>query len=280
MKKIILFIIFITASLFFILPNQAISSNWKYVGTSKQGDLYLQYDSLKHDGGIATFWYMYVDKNGEVSEVKCSIDCKRRTISLLEYWGQGASLSFVKSYPRLNWIKFPPDSAWDKFYKFLCTESENRTLNPKESDSYGNIMDKVLPIKPERTSIVRDFPDEIQSEFILKKVSLNIGQQNEIIRCTEKVTEEKSAGSKEREKVDKPIIFTIQVGAFKYSSNAQALATRLQGKGYRVEITQFKKRGDNLFRVRLGRFTNIQDAENLSEKIKNIEGLQTFITLL
>ncbi|MGQ9570942.1 MAG: SPOR domain-containing protein, partial [Thermodesulfovibrionales bacterium] len=43
---------------------------------------------------------------------------------------------------------------------------------------------------------------------------------------------------------------------------------------------QIEKSDCILFRVRVGRFNNTQEAENMSEKIKKFEGLQTFITLL
>ena len=74
-------------------------------------------------------------------------------------------------------------------------------------------------------------------------------------------------------------IFTVQVGAFRNASYAHGLAARLEGKGYKVYITSLENKEGILFKVRIGKFTNKQEAENLSEKIKKTEGLQTFITL-
>lgn len=86
------------------------------MGTSKQGDFYFDFDSVRYNDSITTFWYMYVDKKGEVNKVKCSINCKRGTIAFREHWG-----SILKLYSDLYWIRIPPNSAWDRFHKSLCT---------------------------------------------------------------------------------------------------------------------------------------------------------------
>jgi len=119
MRKM-LFFTFITINLLFILLEQAYSSDWKYMGTSKQGDFYLDYDSVKYNDSLTTFWYMYVNKKGEVNKVRCSIDCKKRAIAFIEHWESRPDLPVVKVYPELNWIRIPPGSAWDRFHKSLC----------------------------------------------------------------------------------------------------------------------------------------------------------------
>lgn len=249
------------------------------MGTSKQEDFYLEFDSVKYDGPITTFWYMYVDKNGEVNEVKCSIDCKKGAIAFIEHWESRPALPLVKLYPRLNWIKFPPGSAWDRFHKSLCAVAEYRILHTKEYDSYGNIISKFLPTKPERMGIIPESIGEKPSNFVCQKVGMDEEQQNESRRYEEEVTEEKLVWAKKGEKVEKSGIFTVQVGAFRNASYAQDLAARLQGKGYKVFITSLEKKDGILFKVRVGKFTNRQEADNLSGEIKKIEGLQTFITL-
>jgi hypothetical protein len=75
------------------------------------------------------------------------------------------------------------------------------------------------------------------------------------------------------------VIFTVQVGAFKNASYAKALAKRLHEKGYETYITSFENKDGMLFKVRVGKFSNRQEAENLSGKINNMEGFQTFVTL-
>lgn len=261
MNKKILFFIFITPSLLFTLPNHSISSDWKYIVSLKEGDIYLESDTVKHAGSIKTFRYMCVDRNGEVNEVKCSMDCNRKALTFIEHWESGPSLPVVKLSHRPNWIEFPPDSIWDKFYKFLCTETKVGNPHIQEHSLYKN-TNKVLTLKPEESGIVKESTSE-ESNFIIQKVSLDKRQQSEV-----------------KTSVEKPTIFAVQVGAFRYSSNARSLAKKLQKKGYIVQITPLEKKEGILFRVRVGRFQSIQEAENLSEKIRKIEGLQTFITLL
>jgi cell division septation protein DedD len=86
-----------------------------------------------------------------------------------------------------------------------------------------------------------------------------------------KETEEKSS------QLHKPSkdIFTVQVGAFKEASYAKALATRLYEKGYKVYVTY----DEMLFKVCIGKFSDREKADSLSEKIKKTEGLQAVVTL-
>jgi hypothetical protein len=91
----------------------------------------------------------------------------------------------------------------------------------------------------------------------------------------------KSEIKKESPQSQKPsgVIFTIQVGAFRNSSYAKALAKRLYEKGYKAYITSFENKSGILFKVCVGKFSNRQEAENLSGKIRSTESLQTFVTL-
>ncbi|MEW6162361.1 MAG: SPOR domain-containing protein [Nitrospirota bacterium] len=75
------------------------------------------------------------------------------------------------------------------------------------------------------------------------------------------------------------IVYTVQVGAFKDASDAEALKTRLDKKGYKANVTPSgSKRKARLYKVWIGEFSNRKEAEMLSMKIKKAEGLQTFIT--
>jgi hypothetical protein len=77
------------------------------------------------------------------------------------------------------------------------------------------------------------------------------------------------------------IIFTVQVGAFKNASYAEALRAWLKEKGYSAYMTlSGVKEGEKLYKVCIGRFTEREKAKTLSKKIRNSEGLQTFVTSL
>jgi len=61
--------------------------------------------------------------------------------------------------------------------------------------------------------------------------------------------------------------FTVQVGAFKVQANANRYRSKLSKKYQNAHITTFSDDRGTFFRVRIGRFTNLKDAERFSEKI-------------
>lgn len=77
------------------------------------------------------------------------------------------------------------------------------------------------------------------------------------------------------------VIFTVQAGAFRNASYAKAFETRLKEKGYSAYMTLSEsKEGEKLYKVYIGKFTEREEAKTLSEKIRNSEGIQTFVTSL
>jgi hypothetical protein len=77
------------------------------------------------------------------------------------------------------------------------------------------------------------------------------------------------------------VIFTVQAGAFRNSSYAKAFETRLKENGYNAYINQSEsKEGEKLYKVCIGKFTEREEAKTLSEKIRNSEGIQAFVTSL
>jgi hypothetical protein len=77
------------------------------------------------------------------------------------------------------------------------------------------------------------------------------------------------------------VIFTVQTGAFRNTSYAKAFETWLKEKGYSAYMTLSEsKEGEKLYKVYIGKFTEREEAKTLSEKIKNSEGIQTFVTSL
>lgn len=95
-------------------------------------------------------------------------------------------------------------------------------------------------------------------------------------------TESRKEATQESQQAQKQtkIIYTVQVGAFKDSSDADALAERLENKGYKtyMAISESKKEG-GLYRVWIGKFSTRKEAEIQSMKIKKAEGLQAFVTV-
>lgn len=67
---------------------------------------------------------------------------------------------------------------------------------------------------------------------------------------------------------------TIQVGAFKERSAAEAIVKRLKGKGYSAYLVPVS---EGLFNVRVGSFTDREDAERVLAKLETQEKFKPFI---
>jgi hypothetical protein len=77
------------------------------------------------------------------------------------------------------------------------------------------------------------------------------------------------------------VIFTVQTGAFRNASYAKDFETWLKKKGYSTYVTLSEsKEGEKLYKVYIGKFTEKEKAKTLSEKIRDSEGIQTFVTSL
>lgn len=88
---------------------------------------------------------------------------------------------------------------------------------------------------------------------------------------------------KESPQPQKPsgVIFTVQAGAFRNASYAEVLMAWLKEKGYSAYMTLSEsKEGKKLYKVYIGKFTEREEAKTVSEKIRNSEGIQTFVTSL
>ncbi len=78
---------------------------------------------------------------------------------------------------------------------------------------------------------------------------------------------------------DKEIIYTVQLGAFKSSADAENFKTNFDKKGYKTYIMLSKNsKNEKIYKVRTGEFRNRKDADILSLKLKKNENLNTFVT--
>ena len=95
-------------------------------------------------------------------------------------------------------------------------------------------------------------------------------------------TETQKEATQESQQVQKlaKIIYTVQVGAFKNATEADALQKRLENKGYKTYMALSEsKREKGLYKIWVGKFGTRKEAEELSIKIKKAEGLQAFVTV-
>lgn len=72
-------------------------------------------------------------------------------------------------------------------------------------------------------------------------------------------------------------VLTIQVGAFREIENAMRLKQALNLKYQNVYINKVVLRGETFYRVRVGKFTNYDEAYNLA-KLMGQEGYKVIIT--
>jgi cell division septation protein DedD len=98
--------------------------------------------------------------------------------------------------------------------------------------------------------------------------------KTQITKETKQTTE-----TKETKKTLKTRKYTVQTGAFKDISDANALKSRLDKKGYKTYIAPTEtKTQKKLYKEMAGDFVTRKEAEVLSIKIKKAEGLKTFVT--
>ncbi|MBI5101728.1 MAG: SPOR domain-containing protein [Nitrospirae bacterium] len=73
--------------------------------------------------------------------------------------------------------------------------------------------------------------------------------------------------------------FTVQLGAFKNRKEAERLRAKYSKKGYKMYVTVVKTDYKaKIYKVRSGEFRDKKDAESLSLKLKNVEGLNAYVT--
>jgi len=86
---------------------------------------------------------------------------------------------------------------------------------------------------------------------------------------------DETARTKKGTKVE--TLFTVQIGAFNDLSRAKVLKGKLDKKGYEVYITPSLSKSERLYKVYIGKFSDREKAESNSKKIKQSEGIQTFV---
>ncbi len=74
--------------------------------------------------------------------------------------------------------------------------------------------------------------------------------------------------------------FTVQVGAFTDRSNAERLRDRLLERYQPIFIQDYDAPSGHFYRVRVGRVSNPEAAQQLATQLKNSDGLQTFVMRL
>jgi len=72
-------------------------------------------------------------------------------------------------------------------------------------------------------------------------------------------------------------LYHVQLGAFKNSANADALAKQLQGKGYDAFVQKGTKDKEAIHRVLIGKYENVKEASKMAKDISAKEKIKTAV---
>jgi cell division septation protein DedD len=168
-----------------------------------------------------------------------------------------SSLSFTLGYLVGKRVSFPVVNQTSVIPGQEITEQKNIKLEEKTTAIQ----------QPQQTQKIQ-LPGETQQKETQK------AQQNNKAKGTKEVRK-----IQEPQKIPKTRKYTVQAGAFNDISDANALKTKLDKKGYKTYITSSEtQKHKKLYKVRIGNFATRKEAEIISIKIKTTEGLNTFVT--
>jgi hypothetical protein len=151
----------------------------------------------------------------------------------------------------------------------------------------GNKLSQVPPPPQKEEQIKENQSQPEIKEQVLMGTSTEKDESSVAVAPEETVlrSEKEEPKEKKQKKLLQPLksskaIFTVQVGSFADLSHAKALKMRIRNDGYDAFIAPATLKKGKVYKVCAGKFIERKEAETLSEKIRNAEGLQTFITSL
>jgi cell division septation protein DedD len=121
---------------------------------------------------------------------------------------------------------------------------------------------RILTVPPEPTTQKEEAPVEAKEKEPASPVN----------------TVKKPAVAKSNKK-KRETTYSLQIGAFKNRSDAEALQQKFKRRGYSVYLLRTKaKEGDIVYKVRIGKLSKKEDAETMALKLKKETGVTAFIT--
>jgi cell division septation protein DedD len=132
----------------------------------------------------------------------------------------------------------------------------------------------VSPNEPVTADLNEKKEDKTEKKIEEKSIQSRKLQQTKQLRPTTKTLQ-----SQQTTKPSKPV-FTVQAGLFQNALNAKNLKEILLEKGYDASIiTSKSKKGETLYRVYIGKFSERKKADGIVKKIRRETGLQAFVTV-
>lgn len=124
MKKGILLTVFALQLAFVLLASGAQVDSLK-IGSSLEGEEdYIELGDILFDAQVVTFWARNIDKKGEVTRTRYSVNCRKGIAAIREITIYGPDEKLLKSYSpgdqKLQWGKIKPGSFMDGFRKVVC----------------------------------------------------------------------------------------------------------------------------------------------------------------
>ncbi len=168
-------------------------------------------------------------------------------------------------------------------------KTQNEALNEKTFSSptrpvlAGKIQNKIpLKAKIRKTTFVENEIAQLPTTHKKQKKIITPIPMNSFKTTLAAPRQKDSRPSLEKDKPGKtnksstPKLYTVQVGAYKTKAYAQNLLKKLVKKGYKAFIIQ-----DNnmIYKVRVDKFKNKQDALKLARHMREKEKLKNFVTL-
>ncbi len=146
---------------------------------------------------------------------------------------------------------------------------------PREDNSKKNLYSSEIQItQQEKPEVIAEKPVETIPQIQDTTNASKTQMEQEIPKITN--TQKNNVKTPEAQKIRG---YSVQVGAFKNSREAEILKEKLINKGYKVFIAQGKtKKQEVIYKVKVGEFNTRKEAEILSTKIRKIEGLNSFVT--
>ncbi|MFZ3138312.1 MAG: SPOR domain-containing protein [Thermodesulfovibrionales bacterium] len=148
--------------------------------------------------------------------------------------------------------------------------------SPADMHVSGNPQKEIAGQQTQQTPVAQ-IPVEIQKP----QENKNAKEAQPIEKAQEMIPSQsilKAGESQETRKSTSSRKYTVQVGAFKNSSDAHALMLKLDKKGYHAAVIMKKAKNERIFKVLVGEFNTREEAEVFSIKLKKTEGLKAFVT--
>ena len=168
--------------------------------------------------------------------------------------------TIVTNFPKSEWA----DDALYRLYQYNYAMGLYRTASAQLQQ-----LAKNYPESPYVKSVPQSGLPKIDKPVPVAKEGENTPSKTEQLKPPFEQNETKQIANQER--------FTLQVGAFSTSPNAEKVKSSFEEKGYRVEIASKVQNGKSLYKVWVGSYKTRVDAEKALKDVKAKFGLNAMV---